>query len=65
MDANFVRCQCAATVGSSPPVPLGTYSLLLKGFATATHASPKITLSLLKVDIVTTNYQILAGVATR
>lgn len=64
MDADLIRAvnMLLLPAGSSPLVPPSTYTLLLKGLATAARASPKISLAILKADIVTTLYQILTGV---
>ncbi|KAG5340284.1 hypothetical protein C0989_002300 [Termitomyces sp. Mn162] len=48
--------------GGSSLVAPNTYTLLLRALATATRASPKITIALLEADIVDTLYQILTGV---
>lgn len=48
--------------GGSSLVPANTFTLLLRGLATAARASPTITVSLLEADIVTILYQILTGV---
>lgn len=64
MDADLIRAvnMLLLPTGSSPLVPPSTYMLLLKGLATAARASPKISLAILKADIVTMLYQILTGV---
>ncbi|EIW79108.1 hypothetical protein CONPUDRAFT_59237 [Coniophora puteana RWD-64-598 SS2] len=48
--------------GGSPLIAANTYTLLLRALATAARSSPKITVALLKADIVDTLYQILTGV---
>ncbi|KIY44943.1 hypothetical protein FISHEDRAFT_50340 [Fistulina hepatica ATCC 64428] len=48
--------------GGSPLIASNTFTLLLRGLATSTRASPKITLVLLQAGIVHTLYQILTGV---
>ena len=64
MDADLIRAvnMLLLPAGSSPLVPPSTYMLLLNGLANAARASPKISLVILKVDIVTMLYQILTGV---
>lgn len=64
MDADLIHAvnMLLLPAGSSPLVPPSTYMLLLKGLGTAACASPKISLAILKADIVTMLYQILTGV---
>lgn len=63
-DADLIRAVAALLLpaGGSSPVPASTFTLLLRGLATAARASPAITVSLLEADIVTILYQILTGV---
>ena len=64
VDSNLIRAVNALLLpaGGSPLIPATTFTLLLRGLATAVRASPTIGVSLLEADIVTTVYQILTGV---
>lgn len=64
VDADLIRAINALLLpaGGSPLVPTSTFTLLLRGLATAARASPTIAVSLLEADIVTTVYQMLTGV---
>ncbi|EIN09595.1 hypothetical protein PUNSTDRAFT_120033 [Punctularia strigosozonata HHB-11173 SS5] len=48
--------------GGSPLIAANTFTLLLRALAISAKASPKITITLLEADIVSTLYQILTGV---
>lgn len=64
LDASAIRAINALLLpsGGSQMIAANTYTLLLRALATATRASPKITVTLLQADVVDTLYQILTGV---
>ncbi|KAI6008984.1 ubiquitin-protein ligase [Pisolithus marmoratus] len=64
LDESAIRAINALLLpsGGSQMIAANTYTLLLRALATATRASPKITVTLLQADVVDTLYQILTGV---
>lgn len=64
LDESTIRAINALLLpsGGSQMIAANTYTLLLRALATATRASPKITVTLLQADVVDTLYQILTGV---
>lgn len=63
VDKELIRAvgQLLHPTGSSL-ISSNTYTLLLRALATATRASPKVTLTVLEADFVVTLYHILTGV---
>ncbi|KZT25275.1 hypothetical protein NEOLEDRAFT_377486 [Neolentinus lepideus HHB14362 ss-1] len=64
VDADLIRAVnlLLLPAGGSPLIAPNTFTLLLRALATSARSSAKITVALLKADIVDTLYQILTGV---